>query len=524
MQYPAPRKALVVGIGAYQHARKLTTPVHDAAAFGDLLRNDLHFDQVTVLGEDAANRTALVTAIKAFAQTIEEGDLVFVYFSGHGVQRNGADYLVPIEAANPEDDDADLVFVGVDWIWRLLGDRSPGAIVLFLDACRTSAFSVQATDEILALPAAADAAAAPPPPPPAGDGAPASARQGLAQINLPPQILIAFAAEPNRPAYSLFAGEVPTTTSIYTRHVITALRTEPKPIFQVIGMSALRVYEKTGKRQRPFLNAFGPSAFLLLPNPRLEAWEDDNWALATLDADSETQAASLRAFLMEYPTSRYARAGRERLVVLRAEERPHVFGPDTPLTGGAAAPNVLSGAIRSPTFAASVKGLGFANRAITVRSLPNGVLGRAVATLSIDDPMKVLRTRADGWAEVIAPDGTHGWIGKVRETTEDAPALSVAIQYPQTDEPSVVPADWNVASLVAMARADPKATVKIKTGAPANVDASLIGPLTLLRTLRLRQSLVEQGLSPSQVSLQPNAPDLAQDTASVSVYRSGLGQ
>ena len=85
-----PRTALVIGNARYTTA-PLKNPVNDARAISSTLK-ELGF-QVTLL-EDAGQKK-MKRAIDKFGRTIRDGGVGLFYFSGHGMQVDGRNYLIP---------------------------------------------------------------------------------------------------------------------------------------------------------------------------------------------------------------------------------------------------------------------------------------------------------------------------------------------------------------------------------------------------------------------------------------------
>ena len=125
------RLALVVGIGAYEFATALPNPPHDARAIGDAMV-DLGFEVYSVLDPDKRN---LETSLRDFGRKAAEADLVIIFFAGHGIQVNGRNYLVPIDAKL--EDPRDLPYDAVP-LELLLGATSEAKLagITIIDACR----------------------------------------------------------------------------------------------------------------------------------------------------------------------------------------------------------------------------------------------------------------------------------------------------------------------------------------------------------------------------------------------------
>ncbi len=96
------RVALVIGNEAYQKVAKLRNPVKDAHAIAGMLQSagfgavKLHVN----LGIREMRQ-----AINDFADVLRDSDMAVVYYSGHGIEVNGVNYLVPIDAVLDRDSD-----------------------------------------------------------------------------------------------------------------------------------------------------------------------------------------------------------------------------------------------------------------------------------------------------------------------------------------------------------------------------------------------------------------------------------
>ena len=88
------RLAFVVGNDAYRNVNPLKKAVNDARAVGQSLQR-LGF-RVT-LGENLGWRE-YVEKFSAFENSIQPGDTVFLFYSGHGVEIDGANFLIPVDA------------------------------------------------------------------------------------------------------------------------------------------------------------------------------------------------------------------------------------------------------------------------------------------------------------------------------------------------------------------------------------------------------------------------------------------
>lgn len=136
------RLALVIGNADYSGdaMTPLKNPVNDAALIADTLRQS-GFSVETVL--DADLRT-LKGAVRDFAQRLSaagEGSIAAVYYSGHGFQAGGRNYLAPIGADLKDEVDAEFEALAVDWVLSTVEAAHTGANIVILDACRNTALS-----------------------------------------------------------------------------------------------------------------------------------------------------------------------------------------------------------------------------------------------------------------------------------------------------------------------------------------------------------------------------------------------
>jgi hypothetical protein len=151
--------------------------------------------------------TEMKSAIDAFSSQLTAGDIAIVYYGGHGFQRYGVNYLMPIDGS------ADSPGNAVQMDEHLLRPlaRSPAAVrVVLLDACRTP---------------------------------PASPTEGLAQPELAPlESLIVFATASNRAAPN---------PSPFTKALIAHIAEPGTPLSEIIAKVRADVLKETNNLQRP---------------------------------------------------------------------------------------------------------------------------------------------------------------------------------------------------------------------------------------------------------------------------------
>lgn len=133
MGWAADRVALVIGNSNYSVQPKLRNPVTDAVAIAEQLRGaGFKVTLGTDLTFDNMRRT-----INKFAVTLPQAKAALVFFAGHGVQVDGENYLIPIDADIQRTTDLTWQTVAVS---TLVGElEAAGRTSIFiLDACRNN--------------------------------------------------------------------------------------------------------------------------------------------------------------------------------------------------------------------------------------------------------------------------------------------------------------------------------------------------------------------------------------------------
>ena len=135
----ANRFAFVVGNDAYQNVDPLRKAVNDARSIAQAIQT-IGF-QVT-LGENLTRRQ-FIERFSAFENRIQPGDTAFLFYSGHGVELDGANYLVPVDAPRVAADQQSLLkdeSISTDNMIQRLKARGSLAQIVVLDACRENPF------------------------------------------------------------------------------------------------------------------------------------------------------------------------------------------------------------------------------------------------------------------------------------------------------------------------------------------------------------------------------------------------
>jgi hypothetical protein len=128
------RKALVIGNAKYAD-KPLRNPINDA----DLMAATLGQLDFSVVKLTDVNYRTFSNAVRDFANNLDVEDEVVFYYSGHGVQVNGENYLLPVSESFNDESDFEDKAVALNWITAKL--NSTAITMVFLDACRDNPFS-----------------------------------------------------------------------------------------------------------------------------------------------------------------------------------------------------------------------------------------------------------------------------------------------------------------------------------------------------------------------------------------------
>ena len=131
------RVALVLANSAYQNVAPLANPANDGAVVASTLK-DAGFDVVDYRRDLPAAETR--RALRDFADRARDADIAVIYYAGHGIEVDGSNYLIPVDARLERDTDVydeafslDRILIAVEPVRKLR--------LVILDACRDNPFA-----------------------------------------------------------------------------------------------------------------------------------------------------------------------------------------------------------------------------------------------------------------------------------------------------------------------------------------------------------------------------------------------
>lgn len=132
----AERVALVIGNSKYQNVARLDNPASDA----ELVAARFKMSGFNVTLKQDLGIVELRRAIRAFSDIAQTADISVVYYAGHGIEIDGANYLIPTDAKLLNDLDVEDEAMPLDRVIRTL-DGTKKLKLVILDACRDNPFA-----------------------------------------------------------------------------------------------------------------------------------------------------------------------------------------------------------------------------------------------------------------------------------------------------------------------------------------------------------------------------------------------
>lgn len=133
------RIALIIGNSAYQNTSPLRNTVNDANLMAETLSN-LGFE---VIKEVNANFQKMEKAVEKFGLRLHQMgnvDIALFYYSGHGVQIDGVNYVLPIDVKGDNQAELKSLSIAVKDVQNYMNQTPSRVNVIVMDACRNDPF------------------------------------------------------------------------------------------------------------------------------------------------------------------------------------------------------------------------------------------------------------------------------------------------------------------------------------------------------------------------------------------------
>jgi uncharacterized caspase-like protein len=291
------RVALVMGNSAYQSVNKLANPANDSGAIAETFKS-AGFDVVDLKRD--LKVAEMRRALRDFSDKVRDADVAVVYYAGHGMEIDGTNYVIPVDAVLERDIDAYDEAIPLDRILTVIEPAKTLRLVI-LDACRDNPFNQTMKRTI---------------------GSRAIGR-GLAKVEPgSPNTLIAFAARAGSTASDGDGKNSPFTTAL--------VKYLPRPgldLRKAFGFARDDVLKATGNKQEPFVyGSLGGDDVSLVPamaapvvtapaaNPSADIRRDYELALQL------GTRSGWNSFLATYPNGFYSDLAKGQIDKVASEE------------------------------------------------------------------------------------------------------------------------------------------------------------------------------------------------------------
>ena len=218
IKQPEKKVALLIGNANYTNS-PLPNPVYDAIDMGKALE-ELGFE--VTIETNLGTKRKMEEVIKEFRNKADDSDVALFYYSGHGCQIDGENYLIPTKEDITESIDVEYNALNLSFVINIMERAANPINICILDACRDHPFS---SDK--------------------------SINKGLAVVDASKGTLIAYATSPNKVAKSSNRGR----NSIYTKYLLEEIHTPNIIIEKTLKLVGEKVSKETNNKQRPWTNS-----------------------------------------------------------------------------------------------------------------------------------------------------------------------------------------------------------------------------------------------------------------------------
>ena len=211
------RHALVIGNANYQSS-PLRNPLNDARDMAAALKG-LGFQVQSLLDADAGQ---MEQAILDFGDRLRTGGVGLFYYAGHGVQAQGSNYLIPLQANISREIQLKRKAIDAGLVLDAMGAANNGLNIVILDACRDNPYANSFRNTT----------------------------RGLARMDSPKGSLIAYATAPGD-----VAADGDGRNGVFTKHLLEQMQKPGVQVEQVFKQVTQAVHAETRQRQTPFMTS-----------------------------------------------------------------------------------------------------------------------------------------------------------------------------------------------------------------------------------------------------------------------------
>lgn len=209
------RVALVIGNGDYLNG-PLNNTVNDARSMARALRAS-GFE--VILSENLSNKDEMKRVVRDFGAKLRNGGTGLFYYAGHGLQLNGFNYIVPVNAVINIQQEVEYECLDVGFVLAYMESAETSVNIVILDACRNNPFARSFR----------------------------STQQGLVGMTAPTGTIIGFATAPGS-----VASDGTGVNGLYTQELLRQINTPGLKVEDVFKNVRRNVVEKSGGTQTPW--------------------------------------------------------------------------------------------------------------------------------------------------------------------------------------------------------------------------------------------------------------------------------
>ncbi len=216
------RVALIIGNAQYGHVERLANPGHDATLIAATLQK-LGFTLIGGAAQQDLDKTTFDKLVQTFGRDIQGADVALFYYAGHGLQVQGTNWLLPVDANPTRPQDLDFQMIDAGLVLKQMDGAGTRLNILILDACRNNPFATLGSRGV---------------------------EGGLAQMRAPEGTLISFATQPGNVAVDGSGADGPYATAL-----ANAMRQPGLDIFRLFNQVGLAVKRDTQGAQLPWVSS-----------------------------------------------------------------------------------------------------------------------------------------------------------------------------------------------------------------------------------------------------------------------------
>lgn len=223
------RIAFIIGNGNYPKTLALKNPLNDASAIEKQL-SDLGFETRSYKDLKVAEVTGLRQQMES---RLKRNSVLFFYYAGHGVQMDGRNYLLPIDANLSDGDQAPQESLYLGDVLHVIEKMRPKIAVVILDACRDNPFKTNPK-------------------------ASAGIKQGLARVDPPTSTVVFYATRPGGTAQD---GDQ--DNGVFTKALLQEMVKPAQPLEVVFRRVSTSVFNSTKSEQEPWIEGVIREEFVM---------------------------------------------------------------------------------------------------------------------------------------------------------------------------------------------------------------------------------------------------------------------